>query len=325
MKDKNECIKIAKKISEKTNKSIVKIIFDIIKSSIKYDANYKEYEYLEFYNLTDQEKSTYLTDKKNEEIIKKYNNSEDLLRLTDKGEIYKLFKEYLAREFLDLRDASYKDFKEFIERRDKIVCKTVKSVNGKVELIEIDKEKLKNEYNILKLYNSIMKKEEYLIEDYIVQDEELASLYSGSVNTIRITTFIKETGEVVILDRILRIGKNTYTDNFEKGALFALLDENGKVSSLAVDNKNHTYREHPKSFKTIKDFKVPEFKKCELLAKKLAKKVPSIRYASWDIAITKEAIILIKLEVNPQIYQLKPSVSNSKKGLLEKYREYINI
>ena len=47
-----------------------------------------------------------------------------------------------------------KDFKEFISNKDKIIVKPINSCGGKgIEVISLDKDKLKNEYNILKIYN----------------------------------------------------------------------------------------------------------------------------------------------------------------------------
>ena len=48
--------------------------------------------------------------------------------------------------------------------KEKIVCKPLDNCGGKgIEIIPIDKSIFKNEYNVLKLYNSIMKKEQFLL------------------------------------------------------------------------------------------------------------------------------------------------------------------
>lgn len=321
-----EYVNHARELADKLNKSTFYILFDMAKCAVLYGSGYMDYFEFEFYLLNSKERKTYLTGKYNNDIVKRYNRKEDWHLLEDKGEFNKLFKDYLGREFLDLREASFKDFKEFILDKEKLVCKPIDNCGGKgIEIISIDKSSFKNEYNILKLYNSIMKKEQFLLESVIIQHSDLSKLYSGSVNTLRVITFLDDTGHTKILNTILRIGNNGNVDNFSSGGMYTFVNEEGTVYVPAIDEKGRVYYEHPKSHENIVGFKVPNFDKVSEFVDKLSKKVPTIRYVGWDIVITNEGICVIEGNEYPGIFQVKPSISGIRNGDLPKFRKYMDI
>ena len=54
--DYKNMLKIAKKISKKTDKNFVFILVDIAICGIKYQAGYYDYQEFEFYNLNNKER-----------------------------------------------------------------------------------------------------------------------------------------------------------------------------------------------------------------------------------------------------------------------------
>ncbi len=316
----------ASKIGKRINKSTFYILFDMAKCALLYGSGYMDYFEFEFYLLNKEERKTYLTGKYNNDIVKKYNKKEDWHYLDDKGEFNKIFKKYLGREFIDLREASFKEFKEFISDKDKIVCKPIDKCGGKgIDIITIDKSKLKNEYNTLKIYNAIMKKEQYVLEEYIYQHKDLNKLYSGSVNTIRIISFLDKYGEAHILSTILRIGNNGKVDNFSSGGMYTFVNEEGIVYVPAIDEKGNIYYKHPSTHENIVGFKIPHYEEILPFIRKISKVVPSIRYVGWDIVITEKGIVVVEGNQYPGIFQVKPSISGIKTGDLPKFRKYMDI
>lgn len=321
-----DCFNIIKKINNKKEKvSKFSIFMDIYKCSLKYNSTYSEYYYYEFYNLNDEERSTFITNSINDSIINKYNNKDFVIKVDDKGELYKEFKEYLNRDYLDLREASFKEFEDFIVNRDKVICNSPNNNKDKLELLDIDKDKLKNEYNILKTYNQIIKSEEYIVEEVIKQNSEISSLYDGCVNSLRITTFLGDNNEVNILNEVLTIGRNGISDKICKDSLICLLDKKGEICLPAIDRNGRTYIEHPITFKRILGFKVPLVKEAEEMAKALAKSNPNVRYVSWFFAIEEEKVSLLSSDSNPVVFQFKPSLTNCKHGILDEYKKYMEI
>ena len=289
-----EYVNHAKIVADKMNKSTLSILFDMAKCALLYGSGYMDYFEFEFYLLNGKERKTYLTGKYNNDIVKRYNRKEDWHLLEDKGEFNKLFKEYLGREFLDLRDASFKEFKEFIYNKEKIVCKPLDNCGGKG--IEI-----------------------------IIQNKELSKLYSGSVNTLRVITFLDNTGTTRILNTILRIGNNGNVDNFSSGGMYTFVNESGIVYVPAIDEVGRIYYEHPKTHEKIVGFKVPDFDKVFSFVDKLSKRVPTIRYVGWDIVITENNICVIEGNEYPGVFQVKPSISGIKTGDLPKFKKYMDL
>ncbi len=321
-----EFLNKAQEIGQKIGKSKTSILFDMAKCALKYGSGYMDYFEFEFYLLNDKERSTYLTGRYNSEIIKKYNNKEYWHLLSDKVEFNNLFKDYIGREFLDLKVATFKDFKDFIVNKSKIVVKPVNSCGGKgIEVISLDKDKLKNEYNVLKIYNKIIKNEQYLVEDYIEQHKELSRLYNGSVNSLRVITFLDDKGKVHIMNSILKIGNNGNVDNFSSGGMYTFVNDQGQVYVPGVDEKGQIFNKHPVSNENILGFTVPNYDMVLPFVTKLANLVPNIRYIGWDIVITNKGILVIEGNEYPGIFQIKPSISGIRTGELPKYRKYMKI
>lgn len=321
-----EFLNKAKEVGKKVNKSTFFIVFDMAFCALKYGSGYMDYFEFEFYLLNNEERKTYLTGRYNNEIVRKYNKREDWYKFDDKVEFNKLFNKFLCRDFIDLRESSFKDFKDFIANKDRIVVKPINNCGGKgVQVIQIDKEKLKNEYNILKIYNSIMKKEQFLVEEYIIQHKNLTKLYPGSANSLRVFTFLDEKNNVHILEVILRIGNNGNVDNFSSGGMYSFVNEKGIVYLPAVDEKGNVFCEHPITKEKIVSFKIPNYDKIQPLMKELALVVPSIRYVGWDIVITDNGIVVLEGNQFPGIFQPKPSISNIKVGALPKYRKFMDL
>lgn len=316
----------AKEIAKKIDKSTIYVIFDMARCAIKYGSGYMDYFEFEFYLLNSEERSTYLTGRYNNEIVKKYNKKEDWYKLDDKVEFNKIFRDFLGRGFIDLRDASFKDFKEFISGKEKIIVKPLSNCGGKgIEVVEIDKAKIKNEYNILKIYNTLIKNEQFLVEEYIVQHKELSRLYSGSVNSLRVISFLDDEGKAHILSTILRIGNNGNVDNFSSGGMYTFVNETGEVYVPAIDEKGNIFNEHPISKESIVGFKVPNYDKILPLIEKITKVIPSVRYVGWDLVVTQDGLIVIEGNQYPGVFQVKPSISGIKVGLLVEYRKYMDI
>ena len=308
IKEVNE---LSNRLSKKLSKSRISIITDIIKCKNKYKCDLGEYEFYEFYNLTDEERSTYLTKEKNNELISLYNSDEDKIILEDKGVLYKRFKEFLKRDYIDLREVSFKEFTNFIISKDKIICRNYK--DNTYEILEIDKNKLKNEYNILKIYNNIMKKEEYIVEEMIYQNKSLSKLYSNRLNTIKITTLFNK--DVNIINKVLIIGNKGET--IKDGMLYAFINDDGKIKE-AQDLKGHYYKEHPITFEKLEGFTVPYLEEAIICAKRIARQLETLKYITFEFAISEEGVKLIDASIPYEILQPRLSINKEKKGLLEK-------
>lgn len=301
---------IAKKVKKRSKKHFV--VFDMIHCLIKYQAAFYDYLEFEFYDLTKEQRSTYLTNGKNNEIVKKFNDRSYFHLLDNKDEFNDYFKEFLKRDYLK-PNSSEKEFKKFIKGKDKVIVKPVDGVGGKgIEILSTDTPNLYDNYK------------NYLMEELIEQHPKMAKLYDKSVNSIRVFTFF-DGKDAYLLQAILKVGNNGVVDNFSSGGMYTFLDENGKVIAPAIDQADNIFEVHPISGEKILGFEVPKYKELVSFIKEAAKKMPYIKYIGWDVAITKDGPVIIEGNCFPGVFQVKPRFDKTKTGLLPKYKKIMKI
>lgn len=318
--DYKNMFRIAKKISNKTGKNYIWIIIDMIIVGIKYQAGYYDYQEFEFYNLNRNQRKTYLTRGKNNQIIKKFNDKSKFYLIDNKFEFYKGYKEFIKRDWILIDGKNFDEFEKFLETNKTAIVKPVDGEGGKgvakIECKNLDENK--------KTYEDLVKNKQNIVEQCIKQHKELNELYESSVNSLRMFTFYKE-GTVYFLQAILKIGNGGIVDNFSSGGMYAYVDENGYVYTEAIDRADNIFPEHPISKHKIVGFKVPMFEGAVDLVKEAAKVIPEVRYVGWDVAISEEGPIIIEGNCFPGVFQAKPSLTKDKVGLVPKYNEVMNI
>jgi len=310
---------IINKLSKKTHKSKIILTIDIIYCALRYGAGYYDYQEFEFYNLTNKERKTYLTRVKNNNIIKTYNKKEDFYKLDDKGVFNEIFKDYIKRDFLIISKDNFDDFVKFTDRHKKIIAKIINGEGGKgISIINVNKN------NKREVFDELLKNNQTLIEEVIIQNKEISKLYSGSVNTLRLFTFFD--GEnAYVLNSVFKIGNGGVTDNFSSGSMYTFTDDDGVVIVPAIDQDDNIYEIHPITKEKIVGFKVPLYDEACKLVIEAAKLMPTIKYIGWDVAITEETPVIIEGNSYPGVFQIKPSLTNNHTGLIPKYQKYMNI
>ena len=301
----------------------IHIFLDMIICGIKYGAGYSDYVEFEWDLLNARQRKTYLTSELNNRIVKKYNNKAYWHLFQNKIEFNNLFKDYLGREYLSIynNDSSFNDFKNFSLKHKKICAKPIYGSCGEgIEFIVVNKNT-----NFEKLYKRLRKEKKYLIEEYVIQHNDLMKLYPGSVNTLRIISFLNNNHEVNIIKTIIKFGTTGEIDNHVAGGMYTFLNEKGIVLYPACDDFGHAYKVHPITKTNIVGFKVPFYNEAKELVKKAAKIVPEIRYIGWDIAITNKGPIIIEGNEYCGLFQNKASTNPSKEGDLPLFRKYIKF
>lgn len=185
--DYSNMIKIAKAVSKKTNKNLLFVLFDMTKCGLKYQAGYYDYQEFEFYNLNKEQRETYLTRGKNNEIIKKFNDKSKFYIFDNKEEMYKIYNKFLKRQWMVLNENNYNDFLDFFKQNKVIIVKPIDGEGGK----GIEKYKYINDEESKIVYSSLLFKKQLLVEQCIKQHPDMNKLYNKSVNTLRILHFIR--------------------------------------------------------------------------------------------------------------------------------------
>ena len=132
----------------------------------------------------------------------------------------------------------------------------------------------------------------YIVQEIAKQHERMNSLYAGSINTIRIESFIWN-NEVIILSSAVRMGANgSKVDNLsDGGGMSCGVDlKTGQLTSKAYDyyHLNVTYDKHPQGC-AFDGFIIPSWDKCVHMVKRVAPRFARVsKLIAWDIAIRED-------------------------------------
>ena len=313
--------KTVNSVHKKSGIGRTKLFFDVVKCGLKYGAGYKDYELCEWWNLNDSQRATYVTRGINNTIVTLLNNKDFYHILDNKIEFNKTFSNYLGRKWLDMQAATTEDFKAFLQGLDIIISKPSEEACGRgVEKLNVaDYPSAEALFEHLKSINS------GLVEEFVVQHEAVAKLYPLSVNTYRIVTVLTD-GVPHIVYAFIRIGNGgRFVDNINAGGMAAPINiETGVIEYPAFDKDSIYYETHPYTNCPIKGYQLPQWEKAVETVLSAATVVPEVGYVGWDIAATKDGVVMI--EGNPfpghDILQMPPHVPD-KIGMLPQFKKYI--
>lgn len=291
---------VLNRLHQTTEKHYIGLIIDIIQCGIKYQAGYMDYELFAMYDLTASERATILTRGKNNQLIRKYNDSNERVLFSDKGSFNQMFDSYLKRDWILLKDNKW-DFEQFIKNKVEIIAKPINGTCGHgIEKITVA--------NHPYLYEELIAKHLLLVEEVIKQSLVMRQMYDQAVNTIRFVS-IYQAGKTHLICAYLRIGNGDVVDNFNHGGMVAPIDiKTGVITHPAADKIGGIYQIHPDTKTRIKGFQLPDWDQVIQLVKEVAPKVPKVGLVGWDIALTPTGPVIVEGNDFPghDIYQLPP-------------------
>lgn len=198
----NEFVRI---IAKENNKSKFKVKMDIYWNFLTRGCGYTDYFRGDYINLTKKEKDTFVTAKKFYRLLDYLNDEKYEIILHDKLLFNKFFQEYLKRDYVNLRECSFEEFQLFLKNKDVVFAKTPTGEGGH----GVTKIKLSEFKNIKKLYDNLLEKKQFLVEEAIIQSDEVNEINPNVVNSFRIVTLYKD-GKVTILNNAFRINQDDY-------------------------------------------------------------------------------------------------------------------
>ena len=127
----------------------------------------------------------------------------------------------------------------------------------------------------------------YVIQPEIKQYKMLHELHPDSVNTLRVTTFLKKDGSVDIVFVILRFGVDgSKVDNLVAGGSCVAMDPDGNPAPVAYDDFGHPGGEtHKNTGFRFADLKLPMYHEIIDKCKKAHQQNPYIRLIGWDVCV----------------------------------------
>lgn len=319
--DVSNMLAVARAISKRSGTPVIAILLDMVWCSLVYQAGYLDYEEFEFNVLSRDERRTWITSGNANSIVVKYNQREYRERFYDKPTFNTTFDKWLGRAWLDLRTASEADFVEFVAHHDPIMVKVVDSMSG----AGIEKHGGDDLADAHALYRELMGKRQFLVEAFLKQHPGMSALCPTSVNSLRMITFFDGT-DVHVMEAVLRMGNGADVDNYGRGGMYTVLDEKTGIANYgAFDKYANTFTVHPQTGTPIVGFQVPLYDEVLAMLDTVSRIIPEIPYVGWDVAITPNRPAIIEGNYNTGVFQMKPSLTGIKTGLLPKFREVIDF
>lgn len=314
-------IRMAQQISGESGKPTLFILVDMAWCSVRYEAGYFDYHEFEYHLLNHRQRKTYLTRPQANTLVIKLNKREFSTNFSDKSKFNRAFDKYLGRAWIDVREADAVALESFVRKHKKVMAKVTDSLAGYgVEKLESDRIE-----DYTALHAQLLEKRQFLVEEFLLQHPEMSRLAPPSVNTLRVVSYFD--GEKVhLLAHVLKMGNGiTDMDNFGQGGMYTVIDEHGHTHYAAFDKVGHKFSIHPVTGVDITNFQVPMFEKVIEVVDSAARVFPQVPYVGWDIAITPTGPAIIEGNYNTGVFQMKPSLTGVKTGLLPRYKQIIGF
>lgn len=306
-------------IHQKTGRPRAAIFRDMKDCAVKYGAGYMDYDLFEMYDLTPEQRDTYLTRGRNNALVAKYNDKAYFGELGDKIRFNTRFAAFLHRDWVPVTGDNREQVMDFLARHPVFMAKPSEGSCGwgieKLNSAEFD--------SLDVLYAALVKKAPRLeLEELITQHPAVAAIYPGSINTVRMVTLRGKSGKVYLVTAMFRIGNGKFVDNFNSGGMVAPMDpETGTVIDRALDKQKNLYENHPATGTPIKGFRFPDWAQAKALVEQAAQVIPQMGYVGWDVCFTPDGPCLVEGNQFPghDIYQL-PVHTPDKIGIMPRFR-----
>lgn len=312
---------VAKAVAAESGKPRILILVDMVWCSIVYQAGYLDYQEFEFWSLTAKERRTWITSGNANSIVVKYNQRAYREQFWDKPKFNARFREWLGREWLDVRESTAAELETFVKRNRVVMAKRIDGMSG----AGVEKHLSASITDFAAFREELLANKQYLVETFLTQHPVMASLSPTSVNSLRMITFFDGT-DVHIMEAVLRMGNGADVDNYGRGGMYTVIDEKTGIAHYgAFDKYANTFTTHPLSGTPIVGFQVPLYAEVLATLDTVSRIVPQIPYVGWDVAIGEHGPVIIEGNYNTGVFQMKPSLTGNKIGLLPKFRSVIDF
>lgn len=271
-----------------TEIKLLKLKYNMAYCRYKYNITFDEYFWYRFYENTHFKNKSFLGIKEKVFLFGIINSFNGISITSDKYKLYKtLGFDFYKRDLLRIfNENDYKKYESFINKNPVFVSKIVNGYGGSGVVLR----NIENYADKRVLFNELINDNYLLLEGLILQNAKMKSLHPGSVNTIRVITYIDLDGKISIKYAFIRMGQNgSFVDSGAQGGIFGYIDVNtGRITTNGIDELNIEYKVHPNTGVKIKNFVIPEWEKIRELSIEAAKKLPSNRLTGWDITINED-------------------------------------
>lgn len=201
-----------------------------------YGNDFNDYCTFRFWNLSRKEKKSYISLRRNDKLRFATTLPDVFHIFLDKTIFNQKFSKYIKRRWIEVTELNKNEVSDFMQEVQTAIFKPKTDFGGH------GIKKISNVEDSANLPNGIL-------EECIENSASLKKLAPGSLNTVRIVTFIDKSQNLHILAAVLRMGNGTaFTDNYHDGGIACAIDvESGCLRGNAFGMSCKEYAAHPYS------------------------------------------------------------------------------
>ena len=311
-------------LKQRSGKSRLWLLCDMLRCALKYNAGYMDYKIAEMYRLTDAQKRTVITRGLSNTIVRRMNDKAYWYLFDDKATFNDLFKDEVKRAWMKIGEqTTAEELKAFLDAQPDVIAKPLEGSSGQ-GIERFAKEQWQGREAAF--LDELRQKSIGNIEERVIQHHRMMELCPTSVNTIRIATLLGDKKQGVVY-AFLRIGNGKVMDNVDCGGMAARVDlGSGKLLTVGADKAGNTFEKHPMTGTPIVGFEVPYFAEAMAMCLCAAQKVPQMRFVAWDVAVTEDGPVFIEGNSFPShaVPQFAAHYPDGV-GIMREFREFIDI
>jgi len=311
-------------LHEKTGKSRLWLMTDMLRCALKYNAGYMDYKIAHMYDLNDAQRRTVITRGISNSIVRRMNDKAYWHHFDDKTEFNTLFADQVGRKWLKADNAlTEAQLASFLADLPRVLYKPLEGSSG-VGIVQFEKADWADD--LPAFLKKIQAMGPGLLEELLIQHPDMAALCPTSVNTVRIATLLGDKQEGIVY-AFLRIGNGKVMDNVDQGGMAARVDlESGRLLTVAADKAGNVFETHPMTGTPIVGFTIPYFEEAKQMCLTAMRKVPQVRFVAWDVAITADGPRFIEGNSFPShaVPQFAAHYPDGI-GILPEFRKFIDI
>lgn len=278
-------------IHKETGKNRVFLLCDMLWCTLRYGVGYLEYHVFGFAQNRGANRKTFMTMSHNVALARMVNDASCYPLLNDKFQFLARYQAFLGRRWLDLRQTDAEGLARFCQGCPAVFAKRHADFGG----MGVEKLTPGPDTDFGVLYARLLEREQYLVEEAIVQHADLNLLCPSSVNTLRVVTLLVR-GEPRFVYALLRMGSgDSAVDNISSGGLYTLVGPEGTLTYPAFCDKTGLYYDaHPATGTAFSGFRVPCFQEAVDLCLQAALVETRLGYVGWDVAVTPQGPVLVE-------------------------------
>ncbi|RLK49459.1 sugar-transfer associated ATP-grasp domain-containing protein [Microbacterium telephonicum] len=311
----------ARKTARIHGKNYPLVVADMLWSAARHRVGFNDYIEFDFAILTRAERATWVTSPLAMEFSRQFDDPAHVHRFHHKVAFNRDFDRFLQREWLEVVAGNADEVEAFAQRHPVFIAKVPVSKSGagvrRYRADEID--------DWAAFHAALLEKDEVLLEEPIVQHDDIAAYCAGTVNTTRVTTFVRSDGTVAIINMAQKFGRGQVSDQGAFGGFYVALHEDGRAMGDGYDINGEIYPTHPESGARVADFRLPHVEKLQDFMTEVALVVPQVRYVGWDVVMGPDGPVLLEGNWGAGVFENKPSATGIRHGHLPRYKAAMGL